>query len=175
MIVPPSARRLLRAAGRQVLANMAGCLAASGIVAVGASLSGCYSYLPATVEGARPKATVAAEISDVGRVALTQQAGSEVSRIEGQLVDRSDSTLRITVSEVRYLNGITNKWQGQDVVLRRDDVKAISQRTFSRSRTAIAVAVFGALVLAAIFNKALGGLFSGDPNRDKPGEPPPSS
>jgi len=118
---------------------------------------------------------VAAEISDTGRVALAQQAGPEVARIEGQLVERSDSALRITVAEVRYLNGIANKWQGQDVTLRPQDVKVISQRTLSRRRTAIAAALLGGLVVGIVFNKNFTGLFSGDPNRDKPGEPPPST
>lgn len=151
------------------------CVAAVGIVAVSATLSGCYSYVPISVSEATPNRVVAAEISDVGRVALAPQAGAEVARVEGELSERSDSALRITVAEVRYLNGITNKWQGQDVLLRPQDVKVMSARTFSRGRTAAAAALLGGLALAAILNKNFLGLFSGDPNRDKPPEPPPIS
>lgn len=173
--VAAGARRALRAAGRGLVVTSARCLASAGIVAVSASLSGCYSFVPTPVTEAVPRTVVAAEISDTGRVALAQQAGPEVARIEGQLVERSDSALRITVAEVRYLNGIANKWQGQDVMLRPQDVKLISQRTLSRRRTAIAAALLGGLVVGAFFNKNFTGLFSGDPNRDKPGEPPPST
>lgn len=168
-------RRALRAAGREAGICAFRCVTAVGIVAVSVSLSGCYSYIPVQISDARANHVVAAEISDIGRVALAQQAGAEVARVEGQLTENSDSALRITVAEVRYLNGIANKWQGQDVVLRPQDVKVISERTLSRGRTAAAVAFMGGLVLAAIFNKNFIGIFSGDPNRDKPPEPPPVS
>lgn len=170
-----AARRALRAAGREAGLFVFRCVAAVGIVAVSVSLAGCYSYIPIPVSAATPNRVVAAEISDVGRVALAPQAGAEVARVEGQLAERTDSALRITVAEVRYLNGIANKWQGQDMLLRPQDVKLMSERTFSRGRTAAAAALLGGLALAAIFNKNFLGLFSGDPNRDKPPEPPPIS
>lgn len=169
-----AASRALRAAGSEAGIFALRCIVAVGIVAMSVSVSGCYSYVPISVSDARPNRSVAADISDIGRVALASQAGAEVARVEGQLTARTDSALRITVSEVWYLNGTANKWQGQDVLLRPQDVKLMSERTLSRART-VSAALLGGLALAAILSKDFRGLFSGDPNRDKPPEPPPIS
>lgn len=168
-------RRALRAAGGEAGIFAFRCVAAVGIIAVSAALSGCYSYIPVPIADARPNRVVAADISDVGRVALARQAGAEVARVEGELAEHSDTALRVTVAEVQYLNGIVNRWQGQDVVLRPQDVKLLSERTLSRGRTAAAALLGGAVLAAVIFNKNFRGIFSGDPNRDKPPDPPPIS
>lgn len=118
---------------------------------------------------------VTADITDVGRVALGERVGAEVMRIEGKVVQRSDTAFRLMVSEVVYLNGLSNHWQGQEVSLRTQDVKSVSQRTFSTSRTAIMVGAVVAGALFAIFGLSFLGLTSGDSSRDKPGEPPPES
>ncbi|HVS60254.1 MAG TPA: hypothetical protein VHE82_06145 [Gemmatimonadaceae bacterium] len=119
-------------------------------------------------------AVVSAQISDVGRVALAEPVGSGVARIDGQVVQNGDTAIRLMVTEVRFLNGLSNKWQGQEVTLRPQDVNSVSQRTYSRQRTVTAV-IIGALIAVAIFTAGFTGLFSGDSSRDKPGEPPPVS
>jgi hypothetical protein len=67
---------------------------------------------------------------------------------------------------------LSNKWQGQDVTLRPQDVKSVSQRTYSKQRTVLAV-VLGVVAAATILLAGFKGLFSGDASRDKPVEPPP--
>ena len=113
-----------------------------------------------------------AEITDVGRVALAQPIGSGVSRVDGQVVEANDTAIRLTVSEVTFLNGLSNKWQGQDITLRQQDVKSVAQRTYSKPRTVMAFLV-GAVLAATIFVAGFNGLFGGDAGNDKTGEPPP--
>jgi hypothetical protein len=67
---------------------------------------------------------------------------------------------------------LSNKWQGQDVTLRLQDVKSISQRTYSKQRTAVAI-ILGAVLAGAILVAGFTGLFSGDGGRDKTVDPPP--
>ncbi|MEZ0260743.1 MAG: hypothetical protein ACAH80_07020 [Alphaproteobacteria bacterium] len=53
------------------------------------------------VAEAAPNTRVAAEISDAGRIALGNQMGAEVARIEGEVMQNSDSAMHVMVSEVR--------------------------------------------------------------------------
>ena len=148
--------------------------AALGIAAFMVSMTGCYSYPVRPLAEVSRSATVSAEVTDVGRVDLAGPIGSGVARVEGQVLEVSDSVIRLAVTEVTFLNGLSNKWQGQDVTLRPQDVKSVSQRTYSKQRTAMAV-VLGVVFAASILVAGFKGLFSGDASRDKTGEPPPVS
>lgn len=171
-----SIRRAIRAAGRTLVVGGYRLLVAIGIASLVASTAGCYSYPARPVADVVPLAVVSVEITDSGRVALADQIGSEVKRINGQVVQHSDSAFRVMVSEVGFLNGLTNKWEGQEVILRPRDVKSLSQRTYSSQRTVLAAIAIAGLVALAIITKGFGVLSSGDPNPDKPGgEPPPTT
>jgi hypothetical protein len=145
-------------------------LSAVGIVCTIGSMTGCYTYIRRPISEAAPKAQVSAEITDAGRIALGEQVGSEVARIDGEIVQRTDSALRVTVSEIRYLNGTSNQWQGQEVTLRPQDVKSLTQRTYSRQRSMLAAVALGGLAALAILTAALTGVFSGGQGQDKPGD-----
>jgi len=169
-----SARSACRAASRALLVGSYRLLAASGIAAFAASMTGCYTYPARRIVEVSPPAVVSAQISDIGRVALAEPVGSGVARIDGQVVQNGDSAIRLMVTEVRFLNGLSNKWQGQELTLRPLDVTSVSQRTFSRQRTVMA-AIIGALAAAAIVTVGFTGLFSGEPSDGKVPEPPPAT
>ena len=147
-------------------------VAAFGIATFMMSMTGCYSYPPRPLSDVSRSAAVSAEITDVGRVALAEPIGSGVARVDGRVLEVSDSTVRLAVTEVTFLSGLSNKWQGQDVTLRLQDVKSISQRTYSKQRTAVAI-ILGAVLAGAILVAGFTGLFSGDGGRDKTVDPPP--
>ncbi len=167
-----SARRACRAASRTLLLGSYRLVAASGVAAFAASITGCYTYAPRTFVEVSPRAMVAAQISDVGRVALAEPIGSGVERVEGQVVQNDDGAVRLMVSEVRFLSGVSNKWQGQELTLRPQDVRSVGQRTFSRQRT-IAAVIIGALAAGLIFTAGFSNIFSGDSSPDKGGGQPP--
>jgi hypothetical protein len=175
-VVSGKVRRALRAAGRVAAAISCRALASAGIASTVMWTAGCYAYFPKTPAEVTPNTIVAANISDVGRVAIGERVGTEVSAIEGLVVARSDTALSLMVSEVRFLNGLSNHWQGQEVSLRPIDVKSLSQRTFSRSRTVIMLGGVTASVLAAVLGLNFLGVLSGDSPPDKGGgSPPPES
>jgi hypothetical protein len=149
-------------------------LGASGIAAFALAVTGCYTYPSRSLVEVPPKAVVSAQISDVGRVALAEPVGSGVARIDGQVVQNADTAIRLMVTQVRFLNGLSNKWQGQELTLRPLDVKSVSQRTFSRQRTVTAM-VIGALAAAALLRVGFTGLFSGEPSDGKLPDPPPEA
>lgn len=167
-----SARHAIRVAGGTIARASVSSLAAVGILCVSVSLTGCYTYVQRPVAEAAPNTRVAAEISDAGRIALGEQMGSEVARIEGEVVQSSDSAMHLMVSEVRYLNGTSNKWEGQEVTLRPQDIKAFSQRTYSKQQSVIMAIVVGGAIALAIAAAAFTGLIGGNSGQDKPGPGP---
>ncbi len=169
-----SVHRAIRVVGRTTVVSAYRFLSAVGIASVVVSSIGCYTYPARTPAEVNPPALVSVDVTDAGRVGLSDQMGTEVKRIEGQVVQRSDSALRLMVTEVSFLNGTSNKWQGQEVTIRPLDVKALSQRTYSRQRTVLAAIAVGALIGLTIVTKGFTSLFSGDPSTDgKGGGPPP--
>lgn len=162
-----------RAAGRAVVVGSYRMLAATGIVSFAWLMTGCYTYPVRPLTEVTPPAIVSAEISDVGRVALSEAVGTGVSRVDGKVV-QNDSALRLMITQVQFMNGIASKWQGQELSLRPVDVRTVSQRTFSRQRTTI-FGVLASLAAAAAFAAGFTGFFSGDPSNDKGGEPPPTT
>lgn len=167
--------RALRAVGRAAVVGSYRLVAALGIASMLAWSTGCYTYPARAASEVNPPALVSVDVSDVGRVGLSDQMGTEVKRIEGQVTQRNDSAIRLMVTEVSFLNGTSNKWQGQEVTIRPLDVKRISQRTYSRQRTMLAALVLGGLIGLTIATKGFSNLFSGDPSTDgKGGDPPPT-
>ncbi|MEO5588569.1 MAG: hypothetical protein ABIS03_03195 [Gemmatimonadaceae bacterium] len=174
--VAGSARRAIGAVGRLVAVIACRALASGGIAAtIVWTTTGCYQNLPRTQSELTPQAVVTADITDLGRVALGDQVGPEVSSIQGVVVQRSDTSMSLLVSKVRYINGLENAWQGQEVKLRPQDAKSFTQRIFSKSRTAIAVAAIAAGLVLTILGLDFLGITSGNPSSDKGGGPPPSS
>ncbi len=167
-------RRAIRAVGRTAVVAAYRSLAAVGIASLLVTSTGCYTYPARAASEVNPPALVSVDVTDAGRVGLSDQMGTEVKRIEGQVVQRSDSALRLMVTEVRFLNGTSNKWQGQEVTIRPMDVKALSQRTYSRQRTMLATIALGGLIALTVATKGFTNLFSGEPSTDgKGGGPPP--
>ena len=161
--------------GRAAVVGSYRFVAALGIASMLAWSTGCYTYPARATSEVNPPALVAVDVSDAGRVELSDTMGAEVKRIEGQVTQRNDSAIRLMVTEVSFLNGTSNKWQGQEITIRPLDVKMISQRTYSRQRTLVAALVLGGLIGLTIATKGFNNLFSGDPSTDgKGGDPPPT-
>ena len=160
-------------AGRALLLGACRFVAACGIASL-VAMTACYTYPSRPLAQVTPAAVVSATINDVGRVALSEPVGSGIDRISGQVVQQEDTAVRLMVSEVHFLNGLSNKWSGQEVTLRPQYVTSVSQRTYSKQRTMAAV-IIGALLAATAFAASFTGLFSGNSGQDKPVEPPPVS
>ena len=175
VVSPAAVRRALSATGSALGVNLYRTIASLGIASTVLWTSGCYSYAVRPVSEVSQNATVTVDINDMGSVALGDRVGPEVMRLEGKVVQRSDTTVRLLVSHVTYLNGNTEEWQGQEVGLRVQDVKLVTQRTFSRSRTALLIGAIAVGFVATILSLNFLGITSGDPNRDKGTEPPPES
>jgi len=134
-------------------------------------LAGCYTMQP--LVGSRPEPApgtrLITELTDAGRVAMTDQMGSEVARFESRLVRQTDSAYVLSVSLVINVWGAQTRWNGEQVTLRTDHVRTIGERRFSAGRTALAAAGATAGILGFVLTRSLvGGGSSTDPINPPP-------
>lgn len=127
--------------------------------------SGCYINTPIVAVPA-PGQTLDLELNDRGRVGLGGNIGPAATSVEGMLQSQTDSAYMIRVASVGYVNGQSNKWNGEPLTIQKDFVKDVSQRTFSRGRSLLATGILTAVVLAFAVSRNL--LGAGNADRDPP-------
>jgi hypothetical protein len=121
------------------------------VLAVVSPLAGCYTTRPVTT-APEPGTTVLLDLNDLARVQLGDRLGPSVSRIEGMIQSKSDTSYVLQISSVQYLNGQANKWSNEPFTVPASLVSSAQIRAFSRSRTtAVGVGIVAAL--AAVFAK----------------------
>ena len=162
------------AAARNLGAGAARSLGAFGVASAVFLISGCYGFIQKPVTDVAPDDVIEVSINDAGRVALASRAGPEITRLQGKVVSRSDTAINLMVSHVMYINGALNRWQGQELTLRNQDVTQVSERTFSRRRTLVLAVVIGAVAAIALTQTGLSGVFGGSGKENRP-DPPPES
>ncbi len=130
---------------------------------------GCYVYPPVATAPA-PGQQLRFELNDRGRVGLGDLIGNSAETVEGVLQSDTDSAYSVKVVSVSYLNGKSNRWNGEALSVSKAYVRDVKKREFSRSRSFLTAAavVGGALLLIA----TRGLLGSGTPDTDK-GPPGP--
>lgn len=125
---------------------------------------GCYVY-PAVTTAPAPGRQLRFELNDRGRVGLGESIGSSAAQLEGVLQSDTDSAYSVKVLSVTYLNGQTNRWNAEPLLVPKTFVRDVKQREFSRSRSFLtAAAAVGGAVLLVITRGLLG---SGTPDTDK--------
>lgn len=129
-------------------------------------MTACYTTAPLAPTPV-PGTKVVLDLNDQGRVQLGDRIGPGATTIEATFDARTDTTVRVRVDAVRYLNGETNAWTGEPMTIPTRLVGQSWQRSFSRGRTAaIGAAVAGALILLIRNTSFLGsssGSTRGDP------------
>jgi hypothetical protein len=135
-------------------------------------LAGCYEYVP--LANATPKTgeIVTFEISDQGRVGLSERFGPGLASIEGRVTSAESDQYLINVFKVSQLNGESALWSGEAVRLQRVYVETAKGREFSPTRTTIA-AITAAVVTGALIagTMRLAGSFNGGPDESNPPKP----
>lgn len=130
-------------------------------VALLVCLTGCYAYIPVD-SPVTPGTRVAVELNDQGGAELRGVIGSDVAQVEGAMVHNSDTAVVVSVWKTHGRYGALNRWSGEQVSVRREYVRRITERRLSRSRTTLAVAGVAAGVLAFVLSRNLLGLGGGD-------------
>ena len=119
--------------------------------------SGCYVYAPAPASPGQGTQVVL-QLNDRGRLALGDSIGPTGQEVEGKVVGTSDSALSLSVARVGYLNGQSNRWNGEHLTVGRSLFDRAAERRFSPSRTWLAVGAAAGAVVALIASRNLLGL-----------------
>ena len=144
---------------------------AVALLLMGSLTIGCFSSQP-IVSNPLPAGTqVVLQLTDAGRVAMSDAIGPSVDAVEGRLVSRDSAEWTLAVSMLQMLRGGQQVWSGERLTIRSEHVAVASERRFSRSRTAIVSAVVAGVIIAAV----KGGLAAGNPHGDDTKIPPDSA
>jgi hypothetical protein len=135
---------------------------------------GCYQYVPLDTTTPPVGQTVTLQISDRGRVELSDRFGPGLDRIEGLVTSVDSEDVVMNVYRVAHISGLRNRWSGETVRVRMGLVGRLEERRLSRARTFTLAAVATGAVAALVATQGLFGWYSGENNGD-PGEGPAES
>jgi hypothetical protein len=143
------------------------CVRAVLVIMLIPQLTGCFQYVQVQSTEAPVGAQVSVGLTDRGRVAMTDAAGPGIRSLEGNLLERTDTSIVLSVSSVRYYDLGLATWAGERVEIQTDYIHDLRERRFSRTRTWIAGAVVAGGVVFASFLAIRG--FGSDGDSDRPG------
>jgi hypothetical protein len=133
-------------------------------------VQGCYVYTPVVGHPA-PASYVALDITDRGRVGLGDLIGPAATRVEGVVRSETDSAYALNVASVGYLNGQSNRWNGEPLLVRKDFIGSLRERRFSRGRTALVTgSAVGGVLLFAVTRGLFGFGSTGSDGKEGPAE-----
>jgi hypothetical protein len=128
----------------------------------------CYQYVPvqtAPTVGSH----VGLEINDDGRVALRDQLGPGVVRLEGRVAAVESDAVVVRALSVTQISGRPTAVDSVRVRVSQGHIERMDERRLSRTRTWMVLG--GAVAIVAAF--LIGGGFGGkSPTPDPPGDPP---
>jgi hypothetical protein len=127
----------------------------------------CYSYVP--VRTAPIGSRVALEINDDGRVALREQLGPGVVRLEGRVSAVESDALVLEASSVTQIRGRPTPIDSVQVRVRQGHVERVDERRLARGRTWMVIGGAVAVVAAFLVANGFGGR---TPPEQPPGGPP---
>ena len=137
-------------------------------------VSGCYQYVPVDTAASPPVGKrLAVEVTDRGRIGLSERLGEGVLRLEGTVVASGSTQYVMNVWSVEQANGNKGTWTGERVRIDRNFISRTFERQLSRGKTY----AFGGLAVAGVvlFVKSQGLIGGADvANGGDPGPPPPS-
>jgi hypothetical protein len=113
-------------------------------------LNGCYTYKRVATTQLPQGTDVSLTITDQGRVGLGDRMGPGVMRVNGRVVDPSDSAWVVRVSSVEMLAGGKTNWSGEEVRLPRAYVGEVGTRELSRKKTWLAAGITIGAVAATV-------------------------
>jgi hypothetical protein len=129
----------------------------TGAVALGVMLTtGCYTYTPVATLSPPPSAELSLVLTDQGRASAGVVLGPGLERVDGQVVQATDSSYLLRVARVTNLQGVQTAWRGETVTVARAWVGSTYERRFSRSRTYLIAGVSTALLTAFIASHGFG-------------------
>ncbi len=131
-------------------------------------LTGCFQFVPVSRSDVPGGAEVSLGITDQGRVALAEPVGPGIRRLDGRVVENSDTSLVLAVTAVKFIDlDVTMYRDGERVEIAHQHISEIRERRLSQSRSWIAAGLAAAGVAALLLISIVG--FGGEEVSDRPG------
>jgi hypothetical protein len=126
--------------------------AAVAALGIGALMlnTACYAYELKAPSDLAAGQTVEVVVNNLGRVVLEADLGEDVAKVDGNVVAVTDSTLRMNVTNVAYVNGSSSTYPGSEIAIPRKTITSVSSKQFSRSKTTVVAVGLAAALIAAI-------------------------
>jgi predicted ATP-grasp superfamily ATP-dependent carboligase len=118
--------------------------------------TGCYVY-PPVVTAPAPGTELRLDLDDRGRAGLGSLIGPSAASVQGVLQTVPDTAYMLKVTSVVYMNGQSNRWNGEQVTVPKVFVANTRERKFSQSRTYLTAAGVVAGVAGFIVSRVLHG------------------
>lgn len=134
---------------------------AAAVIAMAGMVAGCYATRPVAGTAVPVGSVTILTVTDQGRAALADQMGPSIESVEGRLVARDSAGYTLSMMSVHLLRGGEQVWTGERVRIRSEHVALVSEKKFSRSRTALVSAATIA-VIVGVAKSGLAGLITGD-------------
>ena len=133
-------------------------------------LAGCYNLVPVATLQPAPGTKLSLVLNDEGRMNSARQVGPYTMRIDGQLVQATESDYVVAVTDVVDIRGAHSKWSGETVPLPRSYVMTTYEKQFSTPKTVLLLGAVtaGFVALVASFNLFGFGGSSGDNGQGPP-------
>ena len=142
------------------------------LLAAAVLASGCYTYTPITTRAVAEGKIVRVELTDAGSTSVTSAIGSQVLWVEGDVRDAGETRLTLALRTVGRRDFGESAWNGETLTLAGGDIRFVTERVRSRSRTAWAVSLIAAGSVAIVYSIArAAGQASGGSGRPDPTPP----
>ncbi len=134
-----------------------------------ASLAGCYTYAPVSIEAVSLGETVRARLTPEARARLPAQVRGDDGTLEGELLDRDGGALTLFVPTAVRQQGFFAEDLHERVRLPSADVVEVRRRQLDRPRTYALAAAGGAAVIGIAIETLTGKTGGNTIDRTTPG------
>src|SRR5437870_567407 len=131
------------------------------VAALAPTLHACFEYRPLTTTTPPLGQSVALEITDQGRVTLSERFGAGLAEIQGRVVGNEGNEYVVNVYRVSQINGASAAWSGEETRIDRSFVGTIKGRTFSPVRTTLFSLASGTALYFLVGRRLIGSFTGG--------------
>ena len=129
------------------------------VLALLASLSGCYNYLPVGRLELVPQSYLAVTLTDLGSDTLTRYLGPDVHVVRGRVMRGGADRVVLSVASVENRRGVHFPWQGETVEVPGEFVRGLEARHPARAKSAMLalVSIAGFVITYTAFGPGASG------------------
>jgi hypothetical protein len=133
----------------------------AGLLAV---QTACHNYLPLQESVPERGEIIGVVLNDQGRALVGERLGESVDRVDGVMVEQTESAITLNVTKTRSLRGSHAVWSGEAVTIPKVGIRGYQERQYSRGKTAMLVVglILGIAAVGSLITLAAGGFGRGD-------------